>query len=407
MVELVAERGYAGVTIRALVRTSEVSTSAFYRQFPDIEECFASTYRTIMQRVRERLTDLTAANRRREDLLRSSVQAIIGAAAKEPHVARLALVDCYDGGPAMLREIEVATREVELLLAEGPAAIPAPLGQGIVAGVESVVRSKVLERREVQLTDLAAEVADWAVRVAALGPRSKPHPKVESQERWPRVTGRDPGFAAFAALGGDRGRILAAVAKLSADGGYWNLTLPSVRREAGVSRKNFDALFADLDHSYLEMIETLATAAARAAANEANESLAWPAGVEDLVGRFCEQIARSPLLARLAFVDVFAPGSAGLRCRDRLLSRAVHLLRAAAPRDRAPREPAMEAAVSASWRVLQAEIKATGTPLRPASPALAVDLILASAGDDSANSPIYGNRERAIPRTGDNGTRAR
>jgi AcrR family transcriptional regulator len=405
MVELVADRGYAGVTIRALVRTSEVSTSAFYRQFPDIEECFASTYRTILQQARRLLQEVTVVGRRREDRLRALVRAALNAAAEDPHAARLALVDCYDGGPAMLREIETATAQLEQQLEEEPAGLPRPIGRAVVAGIEFVVRAKVLGGRETQLPAIADELADWVVRVAQIELRSEPEPMVEVMERHRGDMARDPGFAAFTAIGGERGRVLAAVAKLSADDGYWNLTLPSVRREAGVSRRSFDALFADLDHSYLEAVATVSTAAARAVIGETDDVLPWPSYVEELARRFCDRIGGSPLLARLAFADVFAPGSAGLRCRDRLLSWSARLLRVASPHDRLPPGAGLDAAVSGAWRVLQAEIK-TGAPPGKASASLVSELILASA-EISAEPPVYRDRDRANPRVSESSARTR
>ncbi|HSS34362.1 MAG TPA: helix-turn-helix domain-containing protein [Solirubrobacterales bacterium] len=405
MVELVADRGYAGVTIRALVRTSEVSTSAFYRQFPDIEECFASTYRTILQRVRRQLQEVTVAGRRREDRLRALVRAALIAAAQNPHAARLVLVDCYDGGPAMLREIETETAQLEQQLEEDPAALPRPIGQAVVAGIEYVVRVKVLGGREEQLPAIADELADWVVRVAQIELRPEPQSMVEVKERHHGDTPRDPGFAAFTAIGGDRGRVLAAVAKLSADGGYWNLTLPVVRREAGVSRRNFDALFADLDHSYLEAVATVSAAAARAVVEETDETLPWASRLDELAKRFCDEVSRSPLLARLAFADVFAPGSAGLRCRDRLLAWSTRLLRTVSLSDQLRAGIAPDAAVAGAWRVLAAEIQ-TGAPPRRSSAPLMSELVLAST-DFSTEPPIYRERERTDPRTSQSGARAR
>lgn len=407
MMELVAERGFSGVTVRALVQTSEVSTSTFYRNFPNVEECFASTYRTIIQQARKRLLDVNATDRSREELLGAWVRSILDAAAESPQAARLALVDCYDGGPAMLREVEAATAEVERQFVEGPAALPTQLSQGIVAGVEYVVRAKVLEGRERSLPGMAAELTGWAVRVSTLEPGQEAEGKVEGQRPLGWANGRDPGLAAFAAFGGDRGRVLAAVAKLTADGSYWSLTVPRVRREAGVSRKNFDALYPNLDDCFLEAIEAISISAARAAVEEWDRELPWPRRLEDLSARFCEQIAGSRLLAQLGFIDVLAPGSTGLRRRERLLSRVAQLLRAAAPQEQALEQPAVEAAVSAGWRVLEAEIKATKQPPGQPSAALVAGLILASQREFSTDPRVCGNGTGANSRAGESGARAR
>ena len=49
MVELSAERGYEGVTVRSLTRLAGVSTRSFYKHFANAEECFAHTYDWLVQ----------------------------------------------------------------------------------------------------------------------------------------------------------------------------------------------------------------------------------------------------------------------------------------------------------------------------------------------------------------------
>ena len=388
MVELVAERGYSGVTIRGLVRTSGVSTSTFYRHFPNVEECFASTYRAIMLRAFKHLSDETESSRDWEKGLRKGIRTLTLAVARNPHAARLALVDCYDGGPAMLREVETATSTIERRLVEGEVPLPTRLGQGAVAGVERVIRTKLLEGLEQQLPETAEELADWVLSLYDLEPEPRLGLKLEGDGPRPLALRKDPAFAVFDAIGGDRGRILAAVAKLSAAGGYWNLTLPSVRREAGVSRRNFNAIFAGVDACYLEAVEVLARAAVRTAAKESSASTGRPGRVEPFAISLCEQIARSPLMARLGFIDVFAPGGAGLRCRERLVTEAAQML-LAARRDPVVSGSAAEATASAGWRLLQAELQeATGSAPSQESAALLTQLPLPLWPGDPQTRPF-------------------
>lgn len=380
MYELVAERGYAGLTVRGLSRTSEVSTRTFYTQFANVEDCFASTYRSIMKGAADRLSETITRSRDRSEGLRSSIRVLANLVADNPQAARLALIDCYDGGPAMLREVEIATASIERQLAAGPAPLPLPLSQGVVAGVERVLRSKLLEDRQDELPGIAGALATWVLSVCDR-PAPPPAPTSTPPALPPRRTsGRsDPGFTAFEAIDGDRGRVLAAVAKLSAKEGYWALTPPKLRREAGVSRRHFDLLFESVEHCYLEAIEVMALAGARRAVEKVTATT-WEHRVPQLARHACTEIAASAHLSRLAFSELYASGSTGLRCREHLLSRAASWMRTSAPSRHGMSELTAEASVAASWRLMQVELTAKGpaSRLRDAPPFIA-HVVLASA----------------------------
>lgn len=369
MIELVADRGLAAVTVRGLSRTSGVSTRTFYAHFTNAEECFASAYRSILRRAAERLADATRASRG-EDGLRAAVRALMDSAAENPKAASLALVDCYDGGPAMLREIATATNDLERQLLDGLAPLPLQHAQAIVASVERIVRTRLLEDRAADLPQLADQLADWILGIYELSCTRKPtssvrHPRLPPR---PSSTRKDPGFVAFEAVDGDRGRVLAAVTKLSVGGGYWTLTLPVIRREAGVSRRRFDALFDGIDQCYLEAIDILATTAAGAAVRGAAATSGWQSRVEETAFNFCEEVIRSPVLAQLCFVDIFAPGRPGLRARERLIATAAGWLQTTAPARHRSVELAAEASMAASWRLIQVEL--TTSEMRPRMDAL-------------------------------------
>ena len=55
MVEAVARHGYAGTTLRELVRLAGVSKSTFYEHFDSKQECFLATFDEIISQVTERV----------------------------------------------------------------------------------------------------------------------------------------------------------------------------------------------------------------------------------------------------------------------------------------------------------------------------------------------------------------
>ncbi len=368
MIELVGERGYDGVTVRGLSRTGGVSTRTFYARFANVEECFASTYDSVMRTALRRVSAPGISGGDWEKALRGGLRALMEEIAANPSAARLALVEAFEAGPAMLKEMGQATRGFERFLdaafdaAPEANPIPPPLVAGLAAGVERVARTKLLEGRHAELPLLAEELADWllAVYVRWVGDFRLQGRAGHARSARPSNLAKsgDPRIPEFKEVGNERGRILAAVAKLAAHDGYWSLTIPKIRKAAGVSRRSFDVHFESVCHCFLEAIEFLTTTAIERAHRRALGADCWQRGVWQMILAFCTEVARGPAAARLGFLDVLAPGRAGLECRERLISIIATHLRGLAPPDPHLSALTSEAAAAASWRALQTEIAA-------------------------------------------------
>lgn len=368
MVDLVAEHGIGGVTIRGLASTAGVSTRTFYAHFPNAEECFTSTYETVMRTALAKFTRSGMSEDDWEAAVRSGLHALMVEIAEHPPAAALALIEAFEAGPAMLREMGTKMREFERSVldtfdqAPGEIAMPLPIVQGIAAGVERVVRSKVMEGRNAELPEISDELADWALAMHDPAVERLPGPAfgaAAGERRARRRPGeRELGTTEFGALGDERARILGAVVKLAINEGYWNLTIPKIRREAAVSRSCFDSHFDGVDACYLAAVEALSEAAGVRAERKAAGAPSWERGVCRMVLAYCSEVARTPALAQLAFLEVFAPGHEGLRCREHRIECAAARLRRVAGPDEEPSPIAAEAAAGAAWRIIQAEIAA-------------------------------------------------
>jgi len=366
MVDLVAERGIGGVTIRGLAATAGVSTRTFYTHFPNAEECFTSTYDTVMGAALARFTGSGMTEENWEAAVRAGLEALMVEIAEHPPAAVLALVEAYEAGPAMLREMGSKMREFERsvleTLEQAPrrVAVPLPIVQGIAAGVERVVRTKVIEGHNAQLPQVSGELADWALAlhdpaVEALGGPVRAGAGVERRARRRGGEG-ELGSGEFGALGDQRARILSAVVKLCLTEGYWNLRIPKIRREAAVSRSCFDSHFDGVDSCYLAAVEALGEAAGLRAERKAAGAPSWERGVCRMVLAYTSEVARTPALSQLAFLEVFAPGQQGLRCRERRIELAAQRLRRVAGPGQEPSMLAAEASAGAAWRIIQAEV---------------------------------------------------
>jgi AcrR family transcriptional regulator len=392
MVELVGEIGYSEVGVRGLVIRAGVSSGAFYKHFDSLEECFISSYESVMECSLGHASTSPVAGKDWAAGLRIGLAAMIQDFSDNPTAAQFALVESYTAGPSILEQRRPAMQDFEEFLvntfanAPGQSAIPFRIVEGISAGIMRVMRTKLLGGRIAELPAVADELTDWSlafgdakeVTWGALEQRAINSGQFRSEEER-----RDRNVRG--ATGSVRGRILTATAKLSARDGYATLTVPGIRREAGVSRRNFDAHFADVDACFFEAVETLTVAAASHAEGEARYTSSWARGVYQTSVGFCAAVARSPVLAQLAFIEVFAPGRGGLDCREQLITRFASRMRETAPSSQRSSELAAEASMAAAWRMIQTGIAVDGRrQLAQIAPAVAYVLLAPGVGARSA-----------------------
>ena len=355
MIELVAERGYGAVTVRELVRFAGVSPRTFYEHFADKDECFLRTYGLI---VRRSTKQVGAAQRDCDDWrerLRLALRAWADGIVREPQAARLALVEAFAGGPAALEQMRRAEAHYEAMIqssfagAPDPVPVPALVIKGIVAGVHRVARAQLLAGRAHELPGLVDELLEWMLCFRCHAATSLARLDAEPARAVPRAA---PPTQDRAVYGEDRARILDAVARLAAQEGYWQLTVPRIRSVAGVSRKCFDEHFEDVQGCFVAALEGLSERALANAITAGVGSHSWPGGLHRAVCSLCADIGTDPMLARLGFVEVFAPGPDGMRYRERSVAAIAESLRTSAPAGQRPSELAAEASIGAVWGVI-------------------------------------------------------
>jgi AcrR family transcriptional regulator len=145
--------------------------------------------------------------------------------------------------------------------------------------------------------------------------------------------------------GDERALILAATTKLAANDGYRQLSVPGIRAAAGVSRKSVDAHFNDVTDCFLAALEVLIQRTLAWALRQGANANSWSGGLHRVMAAFCASVASDPAFARLGFVELFAPGTPGVRFRARLIAAVAERLRRSAPSHQRPSELAAEASV--------------------------------------------------------------
>ncbi len=177
---VVAEHGYEAMSVADIVKAAAVSRNAFYKNFSDKQDCFATAHEAGHERLYNDLTDRCEENATTEQRVEGTLGIALGALAGDPALARLLFVEGPSAGEAItLRYYEWLRRYGTLLrfAASGspPHSNPAPEVEGvIVGGIASRVASEVLQGRATQLPALAAPLAEY---VLAFFRPSEPGPK--------------------------------------------------------------------------------------------------------------------------------------------------------------------------------------------------------------------------------------
>ena len=181
-----------------------------------------------------------------ERALHAALRELTRSIAERPREA-LVLVHVYAAGPTLRERIPRTTASFERLLAQtlatlpGWTAVPPRMTRAMVAGITHLVRTRLLLGRgakgDAGAADVATqrEVADglarWILSLLGACALRSARPLATSST----VGGRRSASAVLRAeAGGERGRVLAAAARIGASEGYAALTVPKIRTDAGV-----------------------------------------------------------------------------------------------------------------------------------------------------------------------------
>ena len=176
---VVAEHGYEAMSVADIVKAAAVSRNAFYKNFSDKQECFATAHDAGHERLLAVLVQRCDEAATIEERVERSLAAGLDALAAEPDVARLLFVEAPSAGEEIaLRYHEWLQRYGTLLRSVAPdmppESIPAPEVEGvIVGGIASRVASEVLHSKAAELPDLAAPFAEYVLAFFKVGEPAK------------------------------------------------------------------------------------------------------------------------------------------------------------------------------------------------------------------------------------------
>ena len=369
---LAAELGFAAVTVRALIGRAGISTSTFYNHYDSVEDCFASI---VVMTIGILIGDIEEAARHGVDLLdgmHSGLRHLMGHLSREPDLAQAVFVESFAAGPRVRDEMATAIGRLEALVAETftlaprPAAGTTHLAAGVVAGMVGTIRRTALTGRADELPGLTDELLDWMLsvaheEVATFIPRSRPAGGIVG-DRLPEIGAVQTSRESVADASR---RATMTTARLAAANGLTSLTSAKIRKDAGLSRREFERHFTGVEDCFLGAVDSVATLAADTAEASAEGSTSWGRWSYTAMTTLCSLAAGDRGLSRLVLLDVTAAGRPGLLRRAQLIERAAARIRQHAPADGRPSELASTASVSAVWRIAETEVSAGRTKELP------------------------------------------
>jgi AcrR family transcriptional regulator len=200
MVDVVAERGAANVTVARVVARSGVSRRTFYELFDDREDCFLAAFDDGIARIASEVLPAYQQPSKWRERIRASLTALLRVLDDEPGMGRLVIVETLGAGPRALERRSRVLAQVITAVDEGRREAkrsdgPPPLtAEGVVGAVLGVLHGRLLKKNPGRLIELTGPLMGMIV-LPYLGPAAgrreldRPVPKVSNN---PRRTLTDP-----------------------------------------------------------------------------------------------------------------------------------------------------------------------------------------------------------------------
>jgi AcrR family transcriptional regulator len=289
-----------------------------------------ATYDMIVAEGFERVEGAASEAGGLQEELGFALDALFRRAIERPGAERLILVEIAALGPAGIGRREQLISAYEGVLrqhvgaAARPGLIPNPLLRAVVGGYLKVLYSRVQDGAHKQLPALIPDLVRWsftyyplpealntigelqAIKLPSslLGGRAPGSLAPSSTSSRTRAASRrTPSFSRSFLVHSQRERILDAVAQLSAEKGYANLTLEDVAERAAVSLQAFYEHFTDKEDAFLVAYEVGHGKGRAIVERVHDEASDWPHGVRAGVTALLEFLASEPAFTHMALVD--------------------------------------------------------------------------------------------------------
>jgi AcrR family transcriptional regulator len=149
--EVVAERGYHGMSVARVTARAGVSRRTFYDLFEDREDCFLTLFDEALACATKVAEDAAGGAESWRDQVRAGLSALLQFIGDEPVSGSLLLVGALGAGPKVLQRRAQRLETLKTIVDRGRSEIktghePPPLtAEGVVGAVLSVLHARLLE----------------------------------------------------------------------------------------------------------------------------------------------------------------------------------------------------------------------------------------------------------------------
>jgi AcrR family transcriptional regulator len=149
MVEVVAEQGYRGASVGAVITRAGVSRRTFYRHFEGLQDCFAAVLEHGSELVKELVRAAYVGQERWQDAVRWALASLLVFLDSKPQLAQVWLVESHAAGAWTLKYRELKMAELlEVIVEPWPfpdSWRPPPMAvEGAFASVRTIVDNQML-----------------------------------------------------------------------------------------------------------------------------------------------------------------------------------------------------------------------------------------------------------------------
>jgi AcrR family transcriptional regulator len=199
MVEVVAERGFAGASVGLVVSRARVSRRTFEGQFGGLEECLGSVLDLGRERAVELVSDAFAGQKTWQDGVRMALASLLVFLDSDPLLARVWVVESLAAGTWALEHRERNISAVrELVLSSWPPSaewsVPPLAAEGALASVLGIVHAHIVAGKREPLIELLGPLMGL-VAAPYLGARGVRREIARGDELARAIQAEDPSWA--------------------------------------------------------------------------------------------------------------------------------------------------------------------------------------------------------------------
>jgi AcrR family transcriptional regulator len=173
--DLVAANGYAGTTVREVVREAGVSLSTFYERFADKRECFLAAYDRVADQLIAAIGDEVAKAAGPWEALEAGIAAYFRWGAEHPNASATFVVEIHTAGAeALARRARIIERFNELV-AQAPglaarghgteARLPSAAIPAVTYTMDAMSHEYVRQGRAAELPSLIPDAQEIALHI--------------------------------------------------------------------------------------------------------------------------------------------------------------------------------------------------------------------------------------------------